>query len=45
MVEAQTRMDTALLMALMAMAALVGYLVDFVLLKASSVFIGWREVH
>ena len=43
MVEAQTRMDTALLMALMVMAALVGYLVDFALLKAGSVFTGWRD--
>lgn len=43
MVEAQTRMNTPLLIALMIMAALVGYLVDFIVCKLGSVFVRWRE--
>ncbi len=42
MVEAQTRMNTAQLIALMVMAALVGYLVDQLLLHTSKLVIRWK---
>jgi len=42
MVEAQTRMDTPLLIALMIMAALVGYAIDQLILLVSRVLAPWR---
>jgi ABC-type nitrate/sulfonate/bicarbonate transport system permease component len=44
MVEAQTRMNTPLLMALMVMAALVGYAIDQGLVGLSRVLTRWRYV-
>ncbi|MDL2321390.1 hypothetical protein LJC47_03480 [Desulfosarcina sp. OttesenSCG-928-B08] len=44
MVEAQTRMDTPLLMALMVMAALVGYGVDFIVYRMGRRLVRWREL-
>ena len=43
MVEAQTRMNTALLIALMVMAALVGWFMDFTIVRAARVLTAWRE--
>lgn len=42
MVEAQTQMDTPLLIALMIMSALVGYAIDQILLQSSRLVIRWR---
>ncbi len=43
MVEAQTRMDTAQLIALMVMAALVGWLMDFAVVRSTRFLTAWRD--
>ncbi|HAG11208.1 MAG TPA: nitrate ABC transporter substrate-binding protein [Desulfotomaculum sp.] len=45
MVEAQTRMQTDILMALMIMAALVGYGIDRLILALERAITKWRFVH
>lgn len=42
MVEAQTRMETPTLIALMIMAALVGYGIDQLLTAAEKALTGWK---
>lgn len=44
MVEAQTRMQTDVLIALMFMAAFVGFAVDRVLQQMNKIFTKWRFV-
>ena len=44
MIEAQTEMETPLLIALMIMAALVGYLIDLSILVLERVITRWRFV-
>lgn len=44
MVEAQTRMQTDKLMALMIMAALIGYLIDRIILMLNKSLTRWRFV-
>ena len=42
MIEAQTEMETPLLIALMIMAALVGYLIDLCILLLERMITRWR---
>lgn len=44
MIEAQTEMETPLLIALMIMAALVGYLIDLGILFLERIITRWRFV-
>lgn len=44
MIEAQTEMETPLLIALMIMAAMVGYLIDLVILFIERLITRWRFV-
>lgn len=44
MVEAQTRMETALLIALMIIAAIIGYSIDFVIVLIERNLTKWRFV-
>lgn len=44
MIEAQTEMETPLLIALMIMAALVGYLIDLFILFLERIITRWRFV-
>ena len=44
MIEAQTMMRTDTLIALMIMAALVGYLIDRILLRVNKILVKWKYV-
>ena len=44
MIEAQTEMETPLLIALMIMAAMVGYLIDLIILFIERLITRWRFV-
>ncbi len=45
MIEAQTEMETPLLIALMIIAAMVGYLIDLTILVLERVVTRWRFIH
>lgn len=44
MVEAQTRMETALLIALMIIAAIIGYSIDFIIIIIERKLTEWKFV-